>query len=99
MTSADLTSRRVGAVVSSLWSAAAWRATRNGLAALRVAMVSTVLLGVLVVRWGASVYSLLNNCPVGGPVHVALYLTMLIAGPVLALWAVQGLTALQRSRS
>src|SRR5215475_12749801 len=97
MTPADLTSRRVGAVVSSLWSAAAWRATRNDLAALLVATVATVLLGVLGVLWGAAVYSLLN-WPVGGPGHVALYLTMVIAGPVLALWAVQGLTALQRSR-
>ena len=97
MTPADLTPRRVDAVVSSLWSAAAWRATRNGLAALLVATVTTVLLGVLGVLWGAAVYTLLN-WPVGGWSHAALYLTMVIAGPVLALWAVQGLTALQRSR-
>src|SRR5215475_6403882 len=97
MTPADLTSRRVGAVVSSLWSAAAWRATRNDLAALLVATVATVLLGVLGVLWGAAVYSLLN-WPVGGWSHAALYMTMVVAGPVLALWAVQGLTALQRSR-
>ena len=98
MTSADLISRKVGAVVSSLWSAAAWRATRNGLAALFVATVTTVLLGVLGVLWGAALYSLLKYWPVGGWSHAALYMTMVVAGPALALWAVQGLTALQRSR-
>jgi signal transduction histidine kinase len=97
MTPADLTSHRVGAVVSSLWSAAAWRATRNGLAALLLATVTIVLLGGLGVLWGAALYSLLN-WPVGGWSHAALYLAMVIAGPVLALWAVQGLTGLQRSR-
>jgi signal transduction histidine kinase len=97
MTSADLTVRRVGAMVSSLWSAPAWRATRNGLAALLVAAVGTALLGGLGVIWGAAVFSLVN-WPVGSWGHVVLYLGVVIAGPVLALWAVQGLTALQRSR-
>ena len=35
----------------------------------------------------------------GGWAHAALYIAVVtVAGPVLALWAVQGLTALQRSR-
>src|SRR5258708_6587782 len=97
MTGPDLSSRRVGAVVSSLWSAAAWRATRNGLAALLVAIVTTALLGGLSVLWGAAVFSLLN-WPVGSWGHIVLYVTMVIAGPVLALSAIQGLSALQRSR-
>jgi signal transduction histidine kinase len=97
MTPADLTSHRVRAVVSSLWSAPAWRATRNGLAALLVAIVSTALLGVLGLLWGGAVFSLLN-WPVGSRGHIVLYVTMVIAGPVLALWAIQGLSALQRSR-
>src|SRR5262249_38074118 len=64
---------------------------------LVVATVTAVLLGLLGVLWGAAVYSLLN-WPVGSGGHIALYVAMVIAGPVLALWAVQGLTALQRSR-
>jgi len=97
MTSADLTVRWVGAVVSSLRSAPAWRATRNGLAALFVAAVGTALLGGLAVIWGAAVFSLVN-WPVGSWGHIVLYAAVVIAGPVLALWAVQGLTALQLSR-
>src|SRR5262249_24004485 len=36
--------------------------------------------------------------PVGGWGHAVLYIAVVVVGPVLALWAVQGLTALQRSR-
>ena len=97
MTSADLTLRWVGTMVSSLRSASAWRATRNGLAALFVAAVGTALLGGLAVIWGAAVFSLVN-WPVGSGGHIVLYAAVVIAGPVLALWAVQGLTALQLSR-
>jgi signal transduction histidine kinase len=97
MTSPDLTSRRVATVVSSLWSAPARRAIRTLLAALLVAAVSTTLLGGLGIIWGAALYSLLN-WPVGSGGHIVLYVAVVIAGPVLALWAVQGLTALQRSR-
>jgi signal transduction histidine kinase len=97
MTSAELPIRRVGTAVSSLWSADAWRATRNGLAAMLAAAVSTLVLGGLTVVWGAAVISLVN-WPVGGWGHVLLYSGVVIAGPALALLAVQGLTALQRSR-
>ncbi len=97
MTSADLTSRWVSAAVSALWSAATWRATRNALAALLVALVGGVLLGGLGLIWGAAIESLVD-WPVGGWSHAALYIAVVLAGPVLALAAVQGLTALQRSR-
>jgi signal transduction histidine kinase len=97
MTSADLTVRWVGAAVRSLRSVRAWRATRNGLAALLVAAVGTALLGGLALIWGAAVFSLVN-WPVGSWGHIVLYVAVVIAGPVLALWAVQGLTALQLSR-
>src|SRR5258706_7396301 len=49
MTSADVTVRWVGAVVRSLRSAPAWRATRNGLVALFVASVGAASLGGLAV--------------------------------------------------
>jgi signal transduction histidine kinase len=97
MTAADLTSRRVSAVVSALWSAPTWRATRNALAALLVALVGGVLLGGPGLIWGAAIESLVD-WPVGGWSHAALYIAVVLAGPVLVLAAVQGLTALQRSR-
>jgi signal transduction histidine kinase len=97
MTSADRTSRRVSAVVSALWSGPAWRATGNALAAAGVGAVGCILLGGLALIWGAAVISLIH-WPVGGWAHAVLYIAVVAAGPVLALWAVQGLAALQRSR-
>src|SRR5690348_2468350 len=88
MTSADVTSRRVRAAVTALWSAAAWRATRNALAACFVALLGGVLLGGLALIWGAAVVSL-AEWPVGGWGHAVLYIVVVAAGPVLALWVVQ----------
>src|SRR5262245_18392735 len=96
MTSADLTSSRAAALVRSLWSGAAWRATRNGLAALGVAAVGTTLIGVLCVTWGAAIFSLVTGA--GDLNHIMVYLAWVFISPVRALWAVQGATALQRSR-
>src|SRR5215468_8679969 len=97
MTSADRTSRRVSAAVSALWSGPAWRATGNALAAAGVGLVGGILLGGLILIWGAAIVSLVQ-WPVGGWAHAAEYIAMAVAGPVLALWAVQGLATLQRSR-
>jgi len=97
MTSTDRTSRHVSAAVSALWSGPAWRATGNALAALLVGLVGGILLGGLVLICGAAIVSLLH-WPVGGWAHAAEYIAAVVAGPVLVLWAVQGLTALQRSR-
>src|SRR5215831_16066522 len=97
MTSADRTSRRVSGAVSALWSAPTRRATGNALAAMLVAAVGGILLGGLALIWGAALVSLIH-WPVGGWAHAVLYIAVVLAGPVLALWAVQGLTALQRSR-
>ncbi len=97
MTQADPTSRRVRAAVSALWSAPTWRATGNALAALLVGAVGGILLGGLALIWGAAIVSLIQ-WPVGGWAHAVAYIAVVVAGPVLALWAVQGLTALQRSR-
>src|SRR6266566_5052663 len=97
MSQADLTSRRVRAAVSALWSAPTWRATGNALAALLVAAVGFILLGGLALIWGAAIASLIQ-WPVGGWALAAAYIAVVVVVPVLALWAVQGLTALQRSR-
>src|SRR5262245_24889144 len=97
MTSADRTSRRVSAAVGALWSGPAWRATGNALAALLVGLVGGILLGGLILIWVAAIYGLVH-WPVGGWAHAVLYIAVVVAGPVLVLWAVQGLTALQRSR-
>jgi signal transduction histidine kinase len=97
MTSADRTSRRVSAAVSALWSEPAWRATGNALAALLVGLVGGILLGGLALIWGAAIASLVQ-WPVGGWALAAAYIATVVAGPVLALWTVQGLAALQRSR-
>src|SRR5215470_14113349 len=97
MTSADRTSRRVSAAVSALWSGPAWRATGNALAAAGVGTVGCILLGGLALIWVAAVDSLIH-WPVGGWAHAVLYVAVVLVGPVLALWAVQGLAALQRSR-
>ena len=97
MISAEVTTRRVPAVVRALWSAPTRRATGNALAALLVATVGIVLLGGLIVVTGGAIYSLVN-WPVGGWALAVLYVAMVLAAPVLVLWVVQGLTALQRSR-
>jgi signal transduction histidine kinase len=97
MTSADRTSRRLRAAVSDLWSGPAWRATGNALAAFLVALVGAILIGGLALIWWGAIYSLIH-WPVGGWAHAVLYIAVVLVGPVLALWAVQGLAALQRSR-
>src|SRR6266550_2063830 len=98
MTQADATSRRVRAAVSALWSAPTRRVTGNALAALLVAAVGLILLGGLALIWGAAIASLIQ-WPVGGWAHAVLYITVVVVGPVLVLWAVQGLTALPRPPS
>jgi len=97
MPQADLSSRRVRDAVSALWSAPTRRATGNALAALLVAAVGFILLGGLALIWVAAIASLIQ-WPVGGWALAAAYIAVVVVGPVLALWAVQGLTALQRSR-
>jgi signal transduction histidine kinase len=97
MSPADLSAFSwMAAVISSLWSRPAWLATLNGMAAMFVAAVGTVLLGVIGVVWGAAIYSLVTGA--GDWAHVGLYLAAVVVGPVAELWAVQGVTALQRSR-
>jgi len=97
MTSAERTTRRLPGVVRALWAAPTRRATGNALAALLVAVIGIALLGGLViVTWGA-IYSLVN-WPVGGWAHAVLYAAMVLAAPILVLWVIQGLAAVQRAR-
>src|ERR1700729_1751931 len=96
MTPADLTSRRPRAVLGALRAAATWRATGNALAGLLAALAGGLLLGGLALIWGGAIVSLAEGP--GGWGHAALYAVLVVAIPVLAPWAVQGLTALQRSR-
>jgi signal transduction histidine kinase len=97
MTSADLTATsRMAAVGRSLWSRPAWRATMSDMAALLVAAVGTVMLGVIGVLWGAAIFSLVTGA--GDAAHVAVYVAAVVVGPVGELSALQGVTALQRSR-
>jgi signal transduction histidine kinase len=67
------------------------------LAAFLAALVGGVMLGGIGLIWGAAIASLVE-WPVGGWAHAVLYIAVVVVGPVLALWAVQGLSALQRSR-
>jgi signal transduction histidine kinase len=97
MTSADLPfSSRMAAIAGSLWSRSAWRATLSAMAALLVAVVGTGLLGVIGVVCGAAILALVTGA--GDAAHVAVYAAVVVLGPVAGLWAVQGVTALQRSR-
>src|SRR5262249_23034820 len=97
MISAEQTTRRIPAVVRALWAAPTRRAPRTALGARFVAALGAALLGGLViVTWGA-IYSLVN-WPVGGWARAVLYAAMVLAAPILVLWVIQGLAALQRAR-
>jgi signal transduction histidine kinase len=73
-----------------------WRATKNALAGLLIGLAGGVLLGVLIVIWGAAIISLAAGP--GGWAHAALYLAVAVLILVLVPGVVQGLTALQRAR-
>ena len=73
-----------------------WRATKNALAGLLTGLAGGVLLGVLIVIWGAAIFSLVQGP--GGWARAALYLAVAVLVPALVPWVVQGLTALQRAR-
>src|SRR5207342_2915004 len=98
MTSADPQgTSRVPAVLGALWPAQTGRATLNALAALPAAVGGFVVIAGLAVIWSAAVWSLIDG-PTGGWGLAVLYAVVAVATPVPMLWAVQGLSALQRSR-
>src|SRR4249919_2342765 len=98
MTSADPQgTSRVPAVLGALWSAQTRRATLNALAALLAAAGGFAVIAGLAVIWSAAVLSLIDG-PTGGWGLAVLYAVVAVAIPVPMLWAVQALSALQRSR-
>jgi signal transduction histidine kinase len=74
-----------------------WRPTAHVLAGLAAGIFGGVVLGGLVLGWLAAVWSLVD-WPVGGWGKAVLYAAAVLAGPVLLLWSVWGLGALQRAR-
>jgi len=86
----------VPAVLTALWSPAAWRATRNALAGLAVAVVTAVIIGVPFVAWAAAILAITANDNNAG--HIALYAAAILVIPLVLPWLVFGQTALQRSR-
>jgi signal transduction histidine kinase len=73
-----------------------WRAIRNALAGLLAGLAGGVLLGALIVIWGAAIFSLATGP--GGWAHAAVYVAVAVLVLVLVPWLVQGLSALQRDR-
>jgi signal transduction histidine kinase len=74
-----------------------WRPTVHALAGLGVGAVTGALLGGLVLGWLAAIWSLVDG-PTGAWELAVFYVVAAAAGPVLLLWSVQGLGALQRAR-
>src|SRR5215471_10518149 len=62
---------RPSAVLTELWSPVTWRATRNALTGLLVAVVTAVILFLPCVLWGAAIFAVTSNGNNAG--HVALY--------------------------
>jgi signal transduction histidine kinase len=75
-----------------------WRPTVHALTGLGVGAVTGALLGGLVLGWLAAIWSLVDG-PTGAWELAVFYVVVAAAGPVLLLWSVQGLGALQRARS
>jgi signal transduction histidine kinase len=74
-----------------------WRPTLHALTGLAVGAVTGAMLAGLLLGWLAAIWSLLDG-PVGGWWLAVFYVVVAAAGPVLLLWAVRGLGALQRAR-
>jgi signal transduction histidine kinase len=74
-----------------------WRPTAHALAGLAAGALTAAVLGGLVIGWLAAALSLIDG-PTGGWELAWFYVLVVLAGPVLLLWAVQGLGVLQRER-
>jgi signal transduction histidine kinase len=90
-----------GAVYRELMSwietARDWRPTVHALAGLAAAALTGAVLGGLAIGWAAALVSLVDG-PTGGWELAWFYVAVILAGPVLLLWATYGLAALQRER-
>ncbi len=83
-------------MLGALWPAQTRRATLNALAGLLAGVGGFAVIAGLAVLWSAAVWSLIAGP--GGWGHAVLYAVVTVAIPVPTLWAVEGLSALQRSR-
>jgi signal transduction histidine kinase len=73
-----------------------WRAIKNALAGFVAGLAGGVLLGVLIVIWGVTVFTLATS--VNNWEHVTVYIGIVVLITALAPWLVHGLSAMQRSR-
>jgi signal transduction histidine kinase len=74
-----------------------WRPTALALAGLVAGVVTGAVLGGLLVGWLAAIWSLAAG-PTGAWVLAWFYVAVALAGPVLLLWVITGLGAVQRER-
>jgi signal transduction histidine kinase len=74
-----------------------WRPTVHALAGLAAGAVTAAVLGGLLLGWLAAAWSLIDG-PTGAWELAWFYVVVVLVGPVLALWAITGLGALQRAR-
>ena len=74
-----------------------WRPTLHALAGLAAGALTGAVLGGLLLGWLAAIWSLADG-PTGARELAWFYVVVALAGPVLLLWAVRGLGALQRAR-
>ena len=74
-----------------------WRPTAHALAGLAAGALTAAVFGGLVIGWLAAVWSLIDG-NTGAWELAWFYVVVILAGPVLLLWAVQGLGVLQRER-
>jgi hypothetical protein len=80
-------------MLGALWDPLSWRATLHALLGLLVVAVPAAL----VVVWGAAVLSLVGG-PTGAPVLAVIYVLVAVISPVLLLWLLGTLSAVQRAR-
>jgi signal transduction histidine kinase len=74
-----------------------WRPTVHALAGLAAGALTGAVVGGLVIGWLAAAWSLVDG-PTGARELAWFYVVVVLIGPVLLLWATQGLAALQRRR-
>jgi len=73
-----------------------WRAIKNALAGLLAGVAGGVLLSVLIVIWGVTLFTLASSTDDWE--HVAVYVGIALLIMALTPWLVHGLSAMQRSR-
>jgi signal transduction histidine kinase len=91
-------SRRAPAgALRALWSPVSWRATLLAVAGVPLGIGNFLVIGFLVLLWGAAVWSLVT-VPTGAWFLPVTYVVAALAGPLLLPWLVRGCGELQRAR-